>query len=624
MRPRNLCLLLALSGCAEAAFSVHAPDNDLRALKEALSRAKPEAEGPKNGSGHGMVYVFAGPERRGDAGERTLYGYDLEAQQVAFAVPADVRSRIAVGRGILAHREGDGALVVRDARTGKVRAQATLPAGDFLGLSADDERVYYVVQGKAGARRSTVTALSFDGQTAWSVPAPGTVGAPAAHGGLLALPYRYQELVLLDGRTGTELSRVRQKDEEINFVRGTREGIFYGVGSKGVAQLNERSVRGVKGELSYFAPNLGDRVRVFLHWDGYRQEQADFSAFDRNRLLWSPAVSAQGLGFRDDLAVLHSYRFLFAADARDGKIRWAYAQPRQNIMAADDTGAAVGFVTQDGTVGAVSRKDGARLFGQKLELRPGQQVLGAQFDAAGFAPQGKADAPDVLAVLHDIIFDKDSSFIAVKTFAVQAVNSLQGKEATAELLRVVTAEAMPSQVTRAAGEALVARKDRDVAAMLVAALEARYDFLEGRQPRGVGVLAQAAAAMGIKEAVPALTRHLFDPVTGAGALRDVVGALIKIRDPGAVRSLRELLLLYRTDPLFAKDAEALKLAGEGLLKLGGEPERRLISYVVLEPRTLPPLAGHFSKLLDETAAQRSKSSKPKAAAESPEATGSAK
>jgi outer membrane protein assembly factor BamB len=630
MIPRMLlvCSLgAALFGCAEAPFSVHAQDNDLKTLKQALARAAPEAARPRNGSGHALALVLVGPERRGDkdaGGERTIVGYDLTDGKPLFSVPADVRSRFVVGRGVFAHREGEDSLAIRDAQSGRLRARVPLELSQrghlLIGLAADDERIYYVTQAKGrGERRSTVAAVGFDGQRLWSANAPGSVGAPAARGGLLAAPFRYQDVVLLDGRTGAELSRIRQKDEEIGFVRASAHGLFYGVGDKGAALLDERSVKGTKGEIAYLSPNLGERVRVFLYWDAYRPEQADFSAFDRNRLLWSAAPREGSVAFLEGLAILHSYRFLFAVDAGSGAIRWAFTQPRQNIMSSDDTGAAVVLAVQDGELAALDRKSGAKVMSQRLQVPAGQQVLGAVFDAAGFAPQaqGQAQAPDVLAVLHDIIFDKDSSFIAVKTFAVNAVASLPGKEATAELLRVVTAEAMPQQVTRAAGEALVARRDREVTAMLVQALEERYDYLNDRKPRGVGILARAAAAMGAREAISALSRQLRDPATPPAALKEVVGALIKLGDKQAIRPLREMILLYRSDPMFAKDADPLRLAGEGLLKLGGEPERRTVSYVAEEPRTLAPIAAYYRKILDETA--KKPSIKAKAAEESPEA-----
>ena len=141
--------LLAI-GCAEAPFSLHTQDNDLQTLKPTLARLQqaPVPKAPMNGSGHAMVYVFAGPERRGPKEaappaevERTLIGYDLTDGKQVFAVPAEVRSRFAVAQGVIFHREGASELVLRDAQSGAARARVTLEPGETLaGLTADEAR----------------------------------------------------------------------------------------------------------------------------------------------------------------------------------------------------------------------------------------------------------------------------------------------------------------------------------------------------------------------------------------------------------------------------------------------------------------------------------------------------
>lgn len=613
--------VLACFGCAEAPFSVHTQDNDLKTLKPALERlrtgtASAPSSAPRNGSGHALAFVFAGPEKRigKEAGaadtsvERTLYGYDLTAGKELFAVPADARSRFVVAQGVLALREGEE-IVLRDTQTGAVRARVPFEPGETLaGLTADSSQIYVVTRKKStGENKSFVTALGLGGQRVWRLPAQGSVGAPAASGGVLALPYRYQDVVLLDARTGSELSRIRQKDEQIGFVRsgpvGDKGGFFYGVGSDGVAWLDERSVSGEKANIGYLSPQLGERVRVFLHWDGYRAEQTDFSAFDRNRLLWDAEPSGDKLRFRGDQAVLHSYRFLFGMDTQSGALRWAYAQPRQNLMASELSERSVLFAAQDGELGVLDRATGAKLLSQRIGLKPGQQVLGGVFDAAGFVPSGApAAAPrPVLEVLRDIIFDRDSSFLSVKTFAVQALGKVPG--AQAELVRIITADGMPAQISRAAGDVLIARKDppEELGALLAPALKQSYDYLADKRPKGLDVLARVAAARGVKEAAPRLAERLLDPSTPAPALKEIALALSQLGGKEATRALRELLFVYRADPLFAQDPDALKRAGEGLLKLDGEAGRRTLQFVALERRSLPGVASHFRKLLDDTA-----------------------
>jgi hypothetical protein len=609
-----------LFGCAEPPFSVHAQDNELRTLQPTLARlhrAPPVAAA----TGHAMAYIFAGPERRSAkeaapaAAEKTLYGYDLSDGKLAFSVAADVRSRFVVTDGILAHREGESELALRDPHTGLLRAKVALPAGEQLsGLAADGGQLIYVTRAAEdksapGQRKSFISAVGPAGELRWRVMAPGSVGAPAATGGLVALPFRYQEFVVLDGKNGDELTRIRQKDEQIGFVRATDQGFFYGVGDKGVALLTESSVRAEKAQIAYAQPQLGERVRAFLNWEGYRPEQTNFSAFDRNRLLWEGELHGDKLGFRDDQAVLHSYRFFFGVSTNGGSVRWAYAQPRQNVMASELSGQSVLFVAQDGELGALDRQSGARLFAERIALQPGQQVLGASFAAAGYTPSARGaaqPAQPLLAALHGIIFDKDSSFVSVKLFAVQALGKLEGKESTAELLRVVTSEGLPPELPKAAGEVLIARRDLQSSELLVAALRQSYDFLEDKRPRGLDVLARVAAALGTESAAPVLAERLLDPSTPPAALKEIVSALTQLGQGGGVgqRALRDLLLLYRSDPQFGADPVALQRAGEGLLKLDAEAGRRTVMFVALEPRTLAPLGTYFRKLLDDTAPRR--------------------
>src|SRR6185295_18079740 len=136
--------------------------------------------------------------------------------------------------------------------------------------------------------------------------------------------------------------------------------------------------------------------------------------------LWEGELHGDKLGFRDGQAVLHSYRFFFGVNTDGGGVRWAYAQPRHNVMSSDLAGDAVLFVAQDGELGALDKNNGGRLLTARVELKPGQQVLGATFDAAGFsAGQQKVQpAAPLLEALRGIVFDKDSSFVSVKLFAV--------------------------------------------------------------------------------------------------------------------------------------------------------------------------------------------------------------
>jgi hypothetical protein len=425
------------------------------------------------------------------------------------------------------------------------------------------------------------------------------------------VPFAYQNVSLLDGKDGKEVGRVRATDEQISFVRALPGGLFYG-GGKGVYLLDEKSAEGSKKGSTYAEANLGgEQIRVFYHWDGYQLAQSDYSAFDRNRLLWRGEPRAGRIGFADDTAVLHSYRYFFAFDTTAGRIRWAYSHPRVDVVASEDVGPTVVFVSADGDVGTIDIKNGRSRIAQKTGLK----VLGATFDAEGFVGGGPADgvqeSESLVGTLDQIIWDPDARFTAVKVFATSALGDLPGLEASKALLKIVRAEVgIARAVQKKASERLIDRKDKEAGPLYLEALKMHYDYLEDRHPQGVGTMAKAVAAIGLKEAVPELAAHLADHETPQPALKDLVASLASLGGPVALRALREFLLAYRSDPVFLADPAALTIAADGLIKLGGDG-RRTVAYVAEEVRTLPPVAEQLKKALEAA-------SKPNPSAAAPE------
>lgn len=595
---------VAAPGCGEATFSAHVRDNNVDDIRRAMQASHPTPA--RSSSGHLALLVTQ---------DKQLVAYDLAAGKVAWQEKADVRSRVAVGGGLVAHRQGANDLVVRDEASGRVTFTVALPPADrYVGAAFDDDRLYYVVQSNTGQRTSTLVGVDKTGKELWRMPATGSLGAPAARGGVVAVPYAHQDLTLVDGTTGKEVARVRATDEEITFVRASAEGFFYG-GAKGIYLLDEKSANGSRAGSSYVEANLGsDQVRTFYWWDGYELAQADYTAFDRNRLLWRGEPKAGSVAFHDDGVVLHSYRYFFSFDARAGKLRWAYAHPRVDVIAADDVGPSVVFASVDGDLGVIDVKTGQVRGTQKTGLR----LHGVTFDADGYAGSvgtAQAEPNDVLATLNSIIWDRDARFTAVKIFAIDALTSVPGKDATAALLKVVLAgKEMPPSVLKKAGEALVARRDAEAAPLYIEALKTRYDFVEGKEPRGLEVLARTTAAVVgqggpgatphaddslAREAAPLLAAHLLDPATPQPALKELAAALAAMTSssPAATSALREFLLTYRCDPMFLAEPASLDIAGEALARAGDEG-RRTVAFVVGEKRTLQPLAAYLKKALD--------------------------
>jgi outer membrane protein assembly factor BamB len=590
-------LLLVLSGCGEAAFSAHARDNDVGDLARALGASA----APATRATHPMAFLVT---------DGKLVGFDLADGKVAWQQPADVRSRVIVGTGAIAHRQGERELVVRGSATGDVRARVTLPADEtFVGATLDGDHLVYVVE--TADKRARVVALDGGGSTLWRRETGNAVGAPAARGGLVALPFAHQNLALVDGATGRELARVRATDEEIAYARALPEGIYYG-GAHGIYRLDDKSAAGSRAGSSYAEAKLpGEQVRTAYHWDAYEPAQSAIGAFDRNRLLWRGRDA--GSGFRDDLAVLHSYRFFFAFDARAGKLRWVYAHPRSDVVASEDAGTAIVFASADGDVGLIDPASGA----VRVVSRTGLRVAGASFDADGVSAGAGAQPPteeEVARTLEQIVWDHDARFGAVKVFAVDALGGVPGLPVSRALLKIVRAAPVaggpPPRAQARAGEALVARKDRAAVPLMLEALAEHYDFLDDKQPRGVDVMARALAALDVKEAAPLLAAHLADHETPERALQPIAEALARFGGADAEHALREFLLEYHADPAFLAEPAPLYTAGEALIGAGVEA-RRAVAFVVGDARTLAPVARQLRVALDEATAKEKEAAEQK-------------
>jgi len=385
---------------------------------------------------------------------------------------------------------------------------------------------------------------------------------------------------------------VRATDASLTFVRATPEGFFYG-DDKGVYLLNAKSAAGTRKGSAYVEARLASsQIHTFYFWDAYRVSQADYTAFDRNRLLWRAEPHGDSVAFRDGQAYLHSYRYFFAFDAATGDVRWGYAHPKVDLVGSGDVGPAILFASVDGELGALDARSGALVWSKRTDLK----VAGVTFDADGFAPGTGAPAP-LLQTLADIAWDHDARFTAVKVFAVGAIGRVPGVEATAKLVELVTKEGVPPAVAKAAGEALLARRDASAKSVYRDALAVRYDYLADRRSHGVDVLARVVAAIDDKEAAPLLAAHLVDPATPLPALKEIVRALVALGGAPSVAALRDLVLTYRADAAFLADPQPLELAGDGLLALAGDGGRRTVAFVAEEPRTLAPLAVYLRRAL---------------------------
>ncbi|HXJ20343.1 MAG TPA: PQQ-binding-like beta-propeller repeat protein [Polyangia bacterium] len=602
---RRLALLgvaMLAAACATSPYQRAGNGDDVAA---AVARSRPVETPPRS-----LAFLVLGGAR----GSR-LAEFDLRTSKVVWEQPAEVTNRVVSGASILVHgakggpAAPGGSLVGRELATGAVLWQRPLAASeDLFGYAVDGDLVYLVMRvGVAGAK--PVGQLSaLDGRTGavrWTTPLPSSrIAAPAARGGLVAVPAESQYVLLYDGATGLPLGQVLSTEEAATFVRALPEGLFYG--SHGIFLMGRDTARGSRRSPSYLTAKLPAFVRPTYDYDFYRPEQTEYSAIDRNRVLWRIDVNGARTQFRDGLAFVHDYRFFFAFDAGSGALRWAYSSPADAIASAD-TGNAILYATVDGEIDALDPRTGARVYQASL---PGEMVRGATFDADWFTPSPGAESaarpPDTTATLTGIIADPDQRFPALKLFAVEELGRQPGRNVTTKLIDLLTNEKTAPLAHQKAAEMLIARRDAGAIDLYRNALRAHADYCEKRPAPPVEELARAIAALGplARSVAPDLEAHLALPETSPAAAAEVARALAAIGAGESTTALRDFLTMYRSDPVYDRDPAALIAASEALLKLGGTVDRQLLLFVAEEPHTAAGLRAHLQRAMGETASAR--------------------
>jgi outer membrane protein assembly factor BamB len=596
MRCLGALLAFGLGACATSPFQRAGNADDVAG---AVARSQPPAA-----TGRALAFLILG-----GAGGPRLAKYDLAASRVLWTQPADVTTRVEVGGTVLVHGSKgttpNGELVGRDLATGATLWQHALPSSEHLyGYALDGDALFVVTRSTTNPSKAAGVLAAYDARTGtlrWQSMLPSArVAGPAVRGGVVAVPVESQYVLLYDGATGLPLGQVLSTEEAATFVRALPEGLFYG--SRGLFLLGRDTARGSRHATGYLAAQLPAFVRPTYDYDHYRPEQNEYSALDRNRVLWRVTVSDGRPLFRDGLAFVHDYRFFFAFDAKTAALRWAYVSP-EDAVASTDTGRSILFATATGEIAALDPISGARIYQAGL---PGEVVRGATFDAEGFTPPVTAAAsapPDLLGALTTIIADPDQRFPALKLFAIEELGRQPGREVTAKLLQILQTDKTAPLAVQKAGDMLVARRDAGALELFTAALRAHADYTVKRPAPPVEILARAIGALGpLARAVgPDLDAHLKLPETSPAAATEIAKALVQLGAGESLPAVRDFLTMYRADPGYERDPTALVAAAEALLKLGGSADRQLLLFLAEEPHTAAGLRAHVTRALGETA-----------------------
>ncbi len=606
--PRLTALVAALvatviAGCGgKAVFRLSSDENNSYELARTLQqRQLPEALTPMNEARQPRMFALTAEGKSANA--RTIVAYDLASGTVMWKADADVQSRISVGGDFILALEGKQ-LVARDQTRGTPKWRVSVP-GTFVGAAADGERAYLVY--KDGNKWFLAGYSGRSGDQVWKHDASGDLGAPSAHGGIVYVPFLKQWLSIVDGKTGAQLTRLRGLDQEISTLRVTSQTAYFG-SKQGMFELDARSASGKRDQATY------GTVKVPPQLDGttygrevYDPVQVGYTAAERKRVLWtSTPVETGAMKLGGDGYVIHYFRYILGFGA-DGGMRWAYSQPRVELVASEHTGHVIVALSTGGDIVALEPQTGA--VRARKSLGTTAPVLGATFDAEGWSPSSQSEPIETVAALVSIARDRDARFDRVKELAVNALAKLPGPEVTSQLLAVLADNRAPQRLKDTVVDLLVARRDPGSLPVLTAQLAVHTDYLAQTEPDALGPVAKAIAGLegltldvkAVTAALAALQRHLDAPSTATPELVQVVAAMAAIggNAQGSVArlALASHLLLYHADDDLGADVTWQKAIALAIEQKGGPEGRELLRQVAADPRTRTSLAESIRDVL---------------------------
>jgi outer membrane protein assembly factor BamB len=582
-------LVVALAACGgSAVFRLSSDENNSFALGQSLQqRHLPDAPTPTNEAHQPRVFALTA----GKGATKTIVAYDLGSGNVLWKADADVQSRISVGGDFVVELEGKQ-LVARDQAKGAPKWRVNVP-GNFVGAAADRDRVYLTY--KDG---STWWLVGYDGESGrqlWKADASGELGAPAAHGGVVYVPFLKQWLSIVDGKSGNQLTRLRGLDQEISTLRVTSQAAYYG-SKQGMFLLDGRSASGKRADATY------GQVKIPPQLDGttyghevYNPVELGYTAAERKRVLWtSLPVESGPMKLGGDGYVIHYFRFLLGFGL-DGGLRWAYSHPRVELVASEHTGHVIVALSTTGDIVAIEPQTGA--VRARKSLGTTSPVLGATFDAEGWSPSSQSEPIETVAALVSIARDHDARFDRVKELAVNALARLPGPDVTSQLLAVLADNRAPQKLKDTVVDLLVARRDPSSLPVLTQQLSIHSDYLAQTEPDALGPVAKAMAGLGgmtldgkqVAAALAALQSHLDAPATATSDLVQVIAAMSAIGNGAERLALDSHLLLYHADDELGGDASWQKAIVVALEHKGGPGEREILRQVAADPRSKPGL-----------------------------------
>ncbi|MCG8558095.1 MAG: PQQ-like beta-propeller repeat protein, partial [Proteobacteria bacterium] len=585
---------LCCAGCAPVvptAFDTKFPDNRPAhtAAVSAMLAARPTASPARSNLGASLIVaVTQGRPQR-------VLAFDVRQDRVLWRVRQRARGTPVILADLVLVPGSDW-IVARELLSGRERWRVPSLGQSPVGAQADGDRVFIVSRkDTAGRRLGILRCLSArTGATLWRHDVPGALGRPAASSGLVFVPWNQQSLVVLEAATGKERARIRSTDDTISWVEATPAGVFYG--TKVAYLWSDRSHGGTRDRSTYRSFDFGPLpARPRLRnggsdaWDdaGPRAEHIAL----RFRFASQPE---QPVGLAGGRAYFVFYRYVFAL-GDSGQLEWAAVLEHDAISSqATAAGLAVmdkqgGFLLLDHASGRILWRASAAVALVAATMDVAQGLPLRETPRAGGSGTGQPceTEPSLRAALTAIAFDRDNRLVLARAYAVEQLALLQIPEVTQDLLELFAQPTTPrflrEQIVETLGERSVGQH------YLVEALRSHFDFLRGSRSPPLALIAPVLARRSVRNAVPALVRHLLDHETKLEDLEPLATAVVALGSPVVVPALAQFVRLYHADSSFQSTPQALIIAISGLLKHGGVEGRALVEALSRRRDALPAI-----------------------------------
>ncbi len=513
----------------------------------------------------------------GIAGE-TLFAFNLDSGQKLWETPTvspSAAPQIAGDYVVVPERDG---IVIRALASGTVTDRVDDETLLFAGAAGEGEYGVLCLTTSGGVgSRSRIIMLRGGHAGSDRGFEDTTLGAPAAAGGRLFIPWSTQNVSVLDPRSGAELSRFRQNTAIIGHVVVRDQQLYFG--QRGLFRLTPE-VATSEGAPYYELPERDLPGAPTFLLDPYNPPPAPDSAVHRVRAVFHPGGQGNIMAPADDVVYLVFFGTVFGLHPTQDEVLFATMLPADavgvearpgGLLVADATGAVHFLDARDGRVRSTVNTGVA-------------EPTVVTFRAETFTSRGAPSeaARPLTEQLLTIAQSADSRIVPAREFAVRMLKQMPGAEATGHLVTMCDDPRTTAAIKRLSCAALAERTEGGE--HVTRALQRHGGYLEQTEPPALIPLAQAAARMELTSAVPLLLSHVRDPQTPANALPELFKSLKVLADASAAAPVRDFLRLYHADGDPAL-LEALSHAADTLATLEGPTSRETLTEIIEDTLT---------------------------------------